>query len=83
MHISKALDSLNICFFRQYLRLVCGDDGQWYGPRCVKDACSPLPVMFAGAYTCTDGINVGSFCTMSCPSNPKVFEHRRFRFFLI
>jgi len=58
--------------FRRFLRVVCGEEGVWLGPRCVPDECAPLPDMYSGAYMCTDKFNLGSTCTMRCPENPEV-----------
>lgn len=58
--------------FRRSLTLICDEDGQWTGPVCVQNQCSPIPALFNGAYTCSDYLYRRSTCTMSCPGNLEV-----------
>ncbi|KAL3870492.1 hypothetical protein ACJMK2_038547, partial [Sinanodonta woodiana] len=55
-------------------KFVCGLDGYWYGPRCIRNSCPLVPMVFSGAYTCTDGLFVGSICTMNCPGNIQIIK---------
>ncbi|XP_053380167.1 pappalysin-1-like [Mercenaria mercenaria] len=59
---------------RRFLRIICDEDGEWFGPKCIPNTCPPLPRMFTGAYTCTNGFQSGSTCTMSCPDDLTVFQ---------
>ncbi|KAL4219279.1 hypothetical protein ACF0H5_021860 [Mactra antiquata] len=59
---------------RRFLRIVCDDSGEWFGPKCVPNTCPSLPRMFLGAYTCTDDFNSNSVCTMNCPDDLSKYQ---------
>uniref|UniRef100_A0A914YN58 Sushi domain-containing protein n=1 Tax=Panagrolaimus superbus TaxID=310955 RepID=A0A914YN58_9BILA len=49
------------------VKLSCGTHGAWLGPSCTLAKCPSPKLVYTGLYNCTDGFNVGSECTYTCP----------------
>uniref|UniRef100_A0AC34F1E7 Pappalysin-1 n=1 Tax=Panagrolaimus sp. ES5 TaxID=591445 RepID=A0AC34F1E7_9BILA len=49
------------------IKLSCGSYGAWLGPSCTLAKCPSPKLVYTGLYNCTDGFNVGSECTYTCP----------------
>lgn len=52
---------------RRFLKLECLEGGWWETGGCVPVSCPSLPAMFQGMYTCTNGRDFDSVCTLHCP----------------
>ncbi|XP_022085118.1 pappalysin-1-like [Acanthaster planci] len=50
----------------QKLKYKCTEDATWTGPSCEPITCDPPPMVFNNLYTCTDGFNYNSVCSLSC-----------------
>ncbi|XP_013859906.1 pappalysin-2 [Austrofundulus limnaeus] len=61
---------------RKYFKLDCLEDGQWEDNSCEPISCPPLPDVFQGMYTCTNGLYYDTRCTLQCPD---ITENREIR----
>ncbi|KAG5285551.1 hypothetical protein AALO_G00004680 [Alosa alosa] len=60
-------DSLNKKIRKRFLKLECLEGGRWETGSCVPVSCPVLPAMFEGMYTCTNGLDFDTVCTLHCP----------------
>uniref|UniRef100_A0A914Q4P1 Sushi domain-containing protein n=1 Tax=Panagrolaimus davidi TaxID=227884 RepID=A0A914Q4P1_9BILA len=59
------------------VKLSCGSQGTWLGPSCSSAKCPSPKLVYTGLYNCTDGFNVGSECTYSCPGQHQQIKKSR------
>uniref|UniRef100_A0A3B3W0Y5 Pappalysin 2 n=1 Tax=Poecilia latipinna TaxID=48699 RepID=A0A3B3W0Y5_9TELE len=61
---------------KKYFKLECLEDGQWEENACEPISCPPLPDVFQGMYTCTNGLRYNTRCTLQCPDATENSEIR-------
>uniref|UniRef100_A0A667XQM6 Pappalysin 2 n=1 Tax=Myripristis murdjan TaxID=586833 RepID=A0A667XQM6_9TELE len=60
--------SLNKKTRKKYLKVECLGGGQWEETGCEPVSCPALPDVFQGMYTCTNGLDYDTLCTLQCPN---------------
>ncbi|KAI4809988.1 hypothetical protein KUCAC02_018838, partial [Chaenocephalus aceratus] len=70
------MGSINKKTQRKFLKMECLEGGQWETSTCEPISCAALPDVFQGMYSCTNGLNYDSLCTLRCPDTTENREIR-------
>ncbi|KAL2097842.1 hypothetical protein ACEWY4_007049 [Coilia grayii] len=62
-------DSLNKKIRKRFLKLECLKGGTWEMGACVPVSCPAPQALFEGMYTCTNGLDFDTVCTLHCPGS--------------
>ncbi|XP_039591587.1 pappalysin-2 isoform X2 [Polypterus senegalus] len=54
---------------KKFLKIECLEGGYWEKGGCSPVLCPPPPPVFEGMYTCTNGLEFNSQCTLECPDS--------------
>ncbi|KAK6484674.1 pappalysin-2-like [Huso huso] len=54
---------------KRFLKIACLEGGQWEEGGCTPVVCTPPSLVFEGMYSCTNGLEYDSQCTLNCPDS--------------
>ncbi|MGH0127431.1 UNVERIFIED_CONTAM: hypothetical protein FKN15_073460 [Acipenser sinensis] len=54
---------------KRFLKIACLEGGLWEEGGCTPVVCTPPSLVFEGMYSCTNGLEFDSQCTLNCPDS--------------